>query len=199
MSPRKYELQARAESAAQTRERIVAATMDLHIRKGISRTTLRDIANAADVSPGTVLRHFPQMEELVVACGTLTQRLLPFPGPEVAARIDDPRVRLRATVRAVFGYWDAAPQAWPMIEGERAHWAPVDQHVRDREAARRALLDAVLPPGRGRRRTRLLATALALTTWNSRAALRDEGLDLDAATEAVVDLLLPAGAGAPAR
>lgn len=198
MTPRKYELQRRAEAAAETRRRIVEATMRVHDRRGISQSTLREIAEEADVSPGTVLRHFPEMGDLVTACGAMTSELFPFPGTGVLDGTEG-RARLRAAVAAVFGFWDAAPQVWPMVEGERRHWPPVDEAVRRDEETRRALLDAALPRGRSKARARQLALALALTTWNSRAALRGEGLDLDAATDAVVDALLAAGATAPAR
>lgn len=189
MAPRRYEMRQRAESAAETRDRIVRATMEVHVRRGISGATVREIAEEADVSPGTVLRHFPEMGDLVNACGRMTMSMFPFPGPPVLDGVAED-ARLRTAVRAVFAYYDQQPMdVARMVEGERIHWPQVDAFAREEEATRRDLLDAALPRGRGRRRERALALALAITTWKSREALRDEGLDLDAATDAVVGLL----------
>ena len=196
MTPRRYEQQRRAERAAETRQRIVTATMGVHMERGISKTTLRDIATAADVSPGTVLRHFPDMADLVDACGALSMATFPFPAADVLDGTADGRPRLRAAVRAIFGYWGAIPQAWPMMAGERMHWPSVERFDAELHERRRALLDAALPRGRGRRR--LLAAALAATTWTSLESLHAEGLDLDGATDVVVDVLTTAGT-APAR
>lgn len=194
MTPRKYELRQRAEAAAATRQRIVEATMQVHGRRGISAATVREIADEADVSPGTVLKHFPRMEELVLACGTHTAHLMPFPGPEILDGIDDPRERLRAAVAASFRVWDVAPRMWQVVEYERLNWAPVEEVTGGYEVAHRALLDVALPPGRSKKRARLLAVAVASTTWKSRAELRAAGLDVEQAATAVVDVILPAGA-----
>lgn len=194
MAPRPYEMRQRAESAAETRERIVRATMDVHFRRGISGATVREIAEVADVSPGTVLRHFPEMGDLVQACGRMTTDLYPFPDASVLDGVAEPD-RLRTAVGAIFGYYDQQPLVVArMVEGERNHWPQVDAFAREDEDTRRALLDAAFPRGRGKRRERLLALALAITTWKSRESLRDEGLDLDAATDAVVGLLTAADA-----
>lgn len=193
MTPRKYELRQRADAAAATRARIVQATMQVHGRRGITAATLREIAEEADVSPGTVLKHFPRMEDLVHACGTHTSELMPFPGPEILDGVGDPRERLRAAVVAVFRVWDTEPRMWQMVEYERLNWAPVEQLTSAAENAHRALIDAALPPGRSKKRARLLAVAVASTTWKSRAELRAAGLDVEDAAAAVVDVLLPAG------
>ena len=58
-----------AQLERETRGRIVAATITLHDQNGILGTSFDQIARAADVAPGTVRRHFPSLEELVMACG----------------------------------------------------------------------------------------------------------------------------------
>ena len=59
MSPRRYRLERRAETAGETRRRLVDATFALHVEQGISATTMTDIAARAGVSVGTVYHHFP--------------------------------------------------------------------------------------------------------------------------------------------
>src|SRR4051812_37247766 len=56
---RTYNLGRRAETAAETRQRLVEATAALHAERGISATSLPDIAERAPVSVGTAYHHFP--------------------------------------------------------------------------------------------------------------------------------------------
>ena len=58
MSPRRYRLERRAETAGETRRRLVDATFALHGERGISATTMSDIAARAGVSVGSVYHHF---------------------------------------------------------------------------------------------------------------------------------------------
>lgn len=190
MTPRKYDLGRRAEAAAATRAGIVEATMRVHGRRGISRATVREIADEAGVSAATVLRHFPEMADLVTACGRLTAELYPFPTEACLEGVRGRRARLRAAVHAVFGYYSADPDAWPMLDAERLAWPMVAAYLAADDDTRRALIVAALVPRVATRAA--LALAMALTTWKSLEALRAAGLDLDEATDLVTDQLLGA-------
>jgi AcrR family transcriptional regulator len=48
-----------------TRERIETAAIRLFVRQGVSDTSVRDIAQAVDISEGALYRHFASKEELV--------------------------------------------------------------------------------------------------------------------------------------
>jgi AcrR family transcriptional regulator len=48
-----------------TRQRIEAAAIHLFVEKGITETTIRDIARAVDISEGALYRHFVSKEDLV--------------------------------------------------------------------------------------------------------------------------------------
>jgi AcrR family transcriptional regulator len=48
-----------------TRERIEAAAIHLFVKKGVTETTVRDIARAVDISEGALYRHFVSKEDLV--------------------------------------------------------------------------------------------------------------------------------------
>ena len=63
MSPRKYTMDKRKAALEETRQRILEATLALHSEKGIFGTSWQDIAHRADVSVGTVYKHFPSLEE----------------------------------------------------------------------------------------------------------------------------------------
>jgi AcrR family transcriptional regulator len=48
-----------------TRHRIEAAAVHLFVEKGVTETTIRDIARAVDISEGALYRHFVSKEDLV--------------------------------------------------------------------------------------------------------------------------------------
>jgi AcrR family transcriptional regulator len=72
MSPRRYVMENRARTAEDTRRRIVEATYALHAERAIGETTMKDIAERADVGLGTVYHHFPTYNDAVRACGAHT-------------------------------------------------------------------------------------------------------------------------------
>lgn len=87
MTPREYHLGRRAESVAETRRRILEATVELHGEKGVFGTSWRDIAARADVSVATVYKHYPTLDELVPACGELLMERIGPPAPEDVATV----------------------------------------------------------------------------------------------------------------
>ena len=87
LSPRKYSMDKRKAAVQETRQRILEATLALHSQKGIFGTSWQDIAKHADVSVGTVYKHFPSLDELVPACGELMYTITQPPSLEDAPRI----------------------------------------------------------------------------------------------------------------
>ncbi len=95
---RAYSSPVRQEQAARTRERIVEAAGDLFVSQGYARTTIRQIAEAATVSPDTVYAIFGTKARVLTAL--IDQRLAPAPGvdnvldrPEAHAVRDEPDQR----------------------------------------------------------------------------------------------------------
>ena len=95
---RAYSSPVRQEQAALTRARIVEAAGDLFIALGYARTTIRQIGEAANVSPDTVYAVFGTKARVLTAL--IDQRLAPAPGvdnvldrPEVRAVRDEPNQR----------------------------------------------------------------------------------------------------------
>ena len=73
---RSYSMTARARSTEQTRQRILAATINLHLERPAARIGLDDIAARAEVSVQTILRHFGSREGLVdTATATAQQQV----------------------------------------------------------------------------------------------------------------------------
>ena len=65
---------ARARSTEQTRQRILTATIDLHLERPAASIALDDIAARAEVSVQTILRHFGSREGLVAAATAQAQQ-----------------------------------------------------------------------------------------------------------------------------
>ncbi len=82
MAPRRYVMTRKKELAAETRQRILDATLKLHSRNGIFGTSWKDIAHEASVAVGTVYKHFPTLDQLVPACGELLMERVQPPQPE---------------------------------------------------------------------------------------------------------------------
>lgn len=76
---RKYELSERAERQEQTRQRIAAATLELHEEVGPAQTTIAEIAARAGVSRPTVYNQFPDKLSLFSACSAHFASLHPPP------------------------------------------------------------------------------------------------------------------------
>lgn len=102
---RTYTKSKRAEKEAETRERIVEATVGLHTEVGPARTTISMIAERAGVQRHTVYAHFPGELELLMACSGHTESLDPMPGPEAWQTINDPEVRLRQALTVLYAWY----------------------------------------------------------------------------------------------
>jgi AcrR family transcriptional regulator len=173
----------RAAAVAQTRQRIVDATRELHGERGIAATSWDDIAARAGVGVGTVYRHFPSLDELVPACGDVTMQLLELPDPATIPALFDhpsePGERVKRLVREVFAIYErGAPEL-------RAVRREADVHPR--VAQDRDRLDMTLSALDPCPRDRALARALVdLNTWE---ALRGQGLGPSESVAAISDVL----------
>lgn len=186
MSPRKYRMSKRAAAAAETRDRIVQATMELHAERGIADTSLRDIAERADVAIGTVYHHFPTYDEAILACGTRTLERWPLPDETVFAGASDPLERLARLIRAIYTRYDEFP-GLELVHADRLRFPTVEAFFREEQAQLQALLRAALVPRRPA--VSAIRTSLALLSFEFYLAQRRAGSSLEQATEEVVRLV----------
>lgn len=158
---RSYELNHRAESQNQTRQRIVDATIELHQAKGIAATSINDVAERAKVAKVTVYRHFPDQEALVNACSGQYFERHPMPDPDSWRQFKDPHDRFRHGLQEVYAYHRETepmisrvlPEArdLPLMEPYHAYWqnvvdvlaTPFEERARSQELLRAALALAV--------------------------------------------------------
>jgi AcrR family transcriptional regulator len=123
---RSYNLGRRAETAAETRQLLVEATAALHAERGISATSLRDIAERAGVSVGTAYHHFPTYLDAVRACGAHTMATSPLPPPSIFDGIDERDERVHVLVRELCAWYDR--NAWvERLRPERSSYPPVEE------------------------------------------------------------------------
>src|SRR5215510_4408371 len=102
---RKYEQTKRAENQAETRLRIVEATVDLHTSLGPAQTSISAIAERAGVQRHTVYAHFPNEALLFRACTTHWDEAHPFPGPATWDEIADPHKRFARALADVYDWY----------------------------------------------------------------------------------------------
>jgi AcrR family transcriptional regulator len=199
MAPRQYDMTSRSAAVEETRSRILDATLALHTEKGIFGTSWQDIAERADVSVGTVYRHFPSHAELVPACGELLFERFRPPAPEDAPAAigneTDPLRRLERAATTLFSFYGRAGAHIDSDPRERElpevrEW---EEHLR---ATVTAFLREALAPRRVDARTlRLLSAFFDFRTYD---ALRTRGASTRQAARAVSALVAcrlgPAGA-----
>jgi AcrR family transcriptional regulator len=85
------------------RDRLVAAGIQLLHQQGIERTTLADIAQAADVPPGNVYYYFKTKDEVIGAVIEAHAQLIRTTLAGFDARHRTPKARLKAFVQEFVG------------------------------------------------------------------------------------------------
>lgn len=186
---RTYKLKRRAENQAQTRRRIVEATVDLHSTLGPARTTISDVAEHAGVQRHTVYAHFPTERDLAFACSGLTLERDPLPDERAWRRIGDPEQRLRRALAEIYAWYARNCELAACVLRD----AEVDPLTRDIVRMRigvrmdefRRVLGQGLPPNRKLRAG--LRLALSFQTW--RSLVQEGGLSHDAAVDLMVSAL----------
>ncbi|MFI7672186.1 TetR/AcrR family transcriptional regulator [Actinophytocola sp. NPDC049390] len=99
MSPRRYEMRARADSSAATRQRIVRATIDLAFELERVDATLDQIARRAETSVQTILRHFGTRDGLMTAA-------IEHAGADVAEERRDPAGGIDANIARLVSHYE---------------------------------------------------------------------------------------------
>ena len=189
MSPRRYRMGARAESAALTRARIVDAAMGLHAEQGALSTGWDDIAARAAVATSTVYRHFPSLDELVPACAETVFHVSGLPTPAHAASIFSglvtPESRVERLIRGTCDCY-ARSEGWLHASRREQDLIPALQRaVEVQQRSMELLIRAALGEAPTTTTVRVLVALTDFSFWKS---LKDSGLGARAATDTVVEL-----------
>ncbi|MEZ5667749.1 MAG: TetR/AcrR family transcriptional regulator [Alphaproteobacteria bacterium] len=196
MKKRPYRLGRREEAAEETRRRIVAATFALHNEQGVVATSMKQIAERAEVSVGTVYHHFPTYGDAVNACGQHAMAYAPLPTPAALDGADTTAERIGRTTAAVFAFYERLP-AFARVRCDRDKVPELEPFMAGEEANRVALVQAALRgTGAGRAQTAAAVAVLDVAVYQ---ALRRAGLSAGAATDAIAHMILASLATAGAR
>jgi AcrR family transcriptional regulator len=118
MAPRKYTQHGRADSTAATRQRIIDATIDAYRERGIPATTLKAVADRADVSRGTILHHFGSADGLLGAVLNFVLDSIELPNADEIRKIERRDARVRRFVEGMLDMQDRTSHWWPIFEAE---------------------------------------------------------------------------------
>jgi len=185
---RTYQKTKRAEREAETRRRIVEATVALHTSVGPGRTTISAIADRAGVQRHTVYSHFPEEATLFAACTSHWALLHPLPPAERWEAAADPLERLALALREIWA-WYADVDSDLELFFRDAELVPAVRADMTRYAERLTALADRLAADLGSSSTVRAAVghALAFETW--RSLVRREGLTTTDAADAMLALV----------
>ena len=179
-----YTLKRRAEQQAETRRRIVEATVDLHGSVGPALTTLSMVAERAGVQRHTLYAHFPDERSLYLACSGLAMERDPLPDAEPWRAIADRRERLRTGLRAIYGWYERNAALAACVLRDAEYHALTKEIVAMRIGPHMAAYHEVLGAKLSAKQRAVLALALSFFTWRTLA--REGGLKQGAAVVAMV-------------
>jgi AcrR family transcriptional regulator len=182
---RGYRLGRRAEAAGETRRRIVEATAALHNERGIADTSMKDIAERAGVSVGTVYHHFPTYQDAIGACGAYTAEQVPSPTAAIFEGAATRHERIERLAAALFDYYQRIP-ALVSVRRDRHIAEALEQAVEQEADTRLALAAHALG---ARKRGRQSALVAALLDLDVHRALRRQGFSTAKAAERIAALL----------
>ena len=137
-----------------TRDKIVAASLDAVAERGFDGARTRDIAERAGVNQGLITYHFASKDALWKAAA---DRIFALLGEEFRTRLHalqdvEPVARLRAVVRHFVRFSATHPELHRFMiqegrsDGPRLQWL-VDRHVRPLYQASRQLIEAAQGEG----------------------------------------------------
>ena len=185
---RRYELKERARRQAETKQRIVEATVELHTSVGPARTTISAIAERAGVERHTVYAHFPDDRTLFRACSTHWRGQHPRPDVQRWLELDVPEQRLRGVLSDVYAWYeDVAPDLEVLLRD--APLVPAQAEAMAETAELTGELADDLARDWPRRKTvrAAIGHALEFETW--RSLVRRQGLSRKQAVEAMLRLV----------
>ncbi len=171
--------------AGATRNRILEATLTLHDEQGITRTSLREVARRAGVAPATILHHFPRMDDLIQACGELSDAMAPMPTEALFTAGADQPTRVRLLTSALFSWWDRLGPGWEPLLVDRRTLPQVDAWLDEVGVRHRRLVVAAL----GSAESPHVEVVTAMTTQGVWSSMRQAGLETNEAARQVARLV----------
>ena len=191
MTPRKYTMDKRKAAVEETRRRILEATLALHSEKGILGTSWQDIAKRADVSVGTVYKHFPSLDELVPACGELMYAITRPPSledaPQIFAGASSLEERLERLISELFDFYERGASYIETDFQERQLPAVQEWEAYMRATIAGLVREALVPAGPDERTVQAVSALVDFYTFKS---FLDREIPKEQAAKTIDELLL---------
>ena len=159
----------RAAQQADTRQRIVEATVELHGSVGPARTSFSMIAERAGVQRHTLYAHFPDERSLFLACSGLALERDPMPDCEAWRAIANRDKRLRVGLAALYGWYERNAELMTCVLRDAEYHAATQEILAVRYEPIMASYRDALGTGLGKKGRALLALALSFNTWRTLA------------------------------
>jgi AcrR family transcriptional regulator len=194
MTRKPYRLGRRGEAAEETRRRIVEACFAVHVEQGIAATSMKDIAERADVSIGTVYHHFPTYDDMVMSCGQFAVEKIPAPSAAIFDGLVTRAARVGRLAREIFAHFDELPV--DMVRCDQDRVPVLRPFVAAEESHRIELVRVALGASKGQ--DRLVQVVAALLDVSVYRALRRAGLSLEQAAAEIATVILARLAQQPA-
>jgi len=194
MAEREYRMKERAKAQNETRERILAATMQLHDEQGVAATSFVDIARRAGVGPATVYRHFETLGALVMACGSHVWAEMNPPRPDQADAVfeglAETGVRLQRLAEELDRFYTRGALRLERAAADRDRIPELDTFLKAVEAGVEAWARAavVVPDYGGEQPDVMLRRLVAVTSFGTWLAMARAGLDSGQRTELLHDI-----------
>jgi AcrR family transcriptional regulator len=170
--PRPYVMSARADSAVETRRRVLGAAVDQAWKRRVSEVRLEDVATEAEVTVQTVLRLFGTRAKLLdAALEAMRDRILEQRGSAAPGNI-------AGTITALFDHYeDMGDFVIRNLAEEDAHPELVDWLERGRKAHRQSMERQFAPQlsGLPDREIRLDCLVVACDVYTWKLLRRDMG------------------------
>ena len=198
---RQYRMKRRADARGETRDRIVKATMALHDERGVATTTFADIAERAGVGPATVLRHFPTIGSLVMACGQHVAEemrpLTPADCERVFAGAATTAARLERLVSEIDAFFERGSFRLLAAGNDRDRIPELDQFLKMVDGGLEAMIrEAIVDEAPGEPLVSVLMALCSVTVWQR---LNHANLTASQRQAILVDLLTCAIASVRSR
>lgn len=188
---RPYTLKKRAEKRADTRRRIVEATVALHGEIGPAGTTLSMIAERAGVQRHTLYAHFPDERSLHLACSGLALERDPLPDAAAWAATEDTGARLREGIGALYDWYARNAELAACVLRDAEHHALTREITELRFGPPLTAMRESLARGLNVRQRALLRVALGFHCWRSLA--QESGLSPARAAALLADAIAAQG------
>ena len=191
LAPRKYTMDKRRAAVEETRQRILEVTLTLHSEKGIFGTSWQDIAERADVSVGTVYKHFPSLDELVPACGELMYAITRPPSledaPQIFAGAHSLEERLERLISELFDFYERGASYIETDFQERQLAAVQEWEAYWRATIEGLACEALSPVGPDERTVRAVGALLDFYVFKS---FSERGIPIEEATKIMNEVVL---------